>query len=988
MILRFTLSHDIEGDYVISEPDGWREATIGFERHKDFHSLIEYFKGSFNTYGSNGSEDGGRDWLKNIERLYGVDADINILVEIDYDEEGIFAEVFSGQVAVEMFVESLNTQHLLQIVFTQNDFWTRFMNRYQSQIDVRSTVDLDGNVVVPAPKFTLPLPAQIITKKYQSEQKFNQAVDFSNGTTDWSSWSQGLQIDFDTLILGEIDETFNYGLNPILPSTTIKTLPFAKFILAEDGDLSIDDFKITLSTIKLISAASPSPVTGKENRTFSTLGFFNVFIQVNGGAKINCAGSDRIVAGYNRNDGKVISLYTNTVTDYSYSGILLGLKKNDQVRIYAELITDVNFGFWYDVEFALPYSDIKIRSLFVWGSQGWNKDNFCPLMGGESFVPFGLTDPFIDMRYTSLISAGYDPSTDVTANAITGFPVYEDDAFTKFIYTNDSWIVSNAGNIGSGSLVQPISKGDYIQVAFTSVRQGTISCNAGSAIITGTGTNFTNAAFPLGSCVYAFGAGVAANPTSLIGQVLSVDSTTQITLAVNASVTYANKSFGSIFFYVNSISLYQGLEAFGDTHLNVTFNSVVPDSSTDAFLTHDVASAITDRIAGQSGLFYSKYLGNPFTVREYDDIGCASLLANMKGLHLRGYKLEGNIDPTKNKPFFQSMQDWWDGINPIHNLGLGYEKIGEDNVIRVERKEYFYDDSEFSIKLSNVQKITCKYDSDVQFSSVKNGYEKWQSQAANGVGTPSGIDDGQTVQTRNSRFKKVGKLLTILSKWIAASLTIETTRRVGNLLSANYTYDDDTFVIALKNDGGDFTPELDENFSSITNLSNSASRYNSRLTPARNFLRWLNYLAGCLQDYSTSFFKFASGEGNYTMTSTMTTSCEGDESGESIAENGDIEVGTDFLHLSQLYDIEHELDWNDYLTFRERKRFALGISQTEDDHKKFMIKDFDYQFATGILKIQAWAKEPFEIQVIDSPASEGIYYSNRFYEPEYEPEYE
>ena len=47
MKLRFTLNHAIEGYKVISEPSGWKDATIGFERHADFHSLVEFFKSSF-----------------------------------------------------------------------------------------------------------------------------------------------------------------------------------------------------------------------------------------------------------------------------------------------------------------------------------------------------------------------------------------------------------------------------------------------------------------------------------------------------------------------------------------------------------------------------------------------------------------------------------------------------------------------------------------------------------------------------------------------------------------------------------------------------------------------------------------------------------------------------------------------------------------------------------------------------------------------------
>lgn len=991
MTFKHTLTDEIGATKIIQDPVGWETSTIGLERTQ-WNSLAEVFKSSFLLYGAS------RDWILAREKTFGPDGDIDILTEIDPNDDGTFEFFYSGQIPIGLFIETLNdkTGHLLQINLTQNSFWTRFVNRYNSQVDLRSTIDLDGNAVTPTPKFILPLPSQVIRKKYVVEQKYNQCIDFSEGTFDGSVYSRDLQIDFDTESISEILSVFQYGLNPLNPSNTGKILPFAKFILTEDGDFTIDGFNITLSTQEDVSTnSSLSPMLGKENRTFSTIGLFQVIIEVNTTIKETILGVDRSVsATYNRNDGKLITLLNNTVTDYSFSGSLGVLKKGDQIRIYVNLITVTGFGI--NVDQGQPYYASIYRGLMVWGSLGWNKDNFCPYMGAENSA--ALSAPYIDARFTSLIDIGYDPLTTsgsggLVANALTGFPVFRTDTTFgsggSFVNINDAFVLASDGTVlGSGIYQNTYAKGTYLQVKYIQAAAGTISCNTGSAIVLGSGTNFNVTDHPPGAVINIVGG--PNDPTRWIGQILTVDSTTQITLATNAGHTFVNENFSIIEFYIGSVSLYEGLEAFGDTHLEITFNSTITQTNTEAFLTHDIAAGILDRITGQTGLFRSNYYGNAFTSRIYGATGCGSNRANMKGLHLRGYPLEGDPNPTQNKPFAQSFQDWFEGANPIDCIGLGYDKEGDDDVIVCETIDKFFDGSSTSILLSNVYDIKRNYDPENQFSSAKGGYAKWQSVSANGVGTPSGIDDAQTVATRNSRFKKIGKQIVFLSKSIAASLTIETTRRIGNLLSANYTYDDETFVIALKSlGGGAFTPELDENFSSITNLSNSATRYNSRLSTARNFLRWLNYLSGCLSSYLSSTWNFGSGEGNFAMTSTMTTDCEGDDIGVEVIENGPITVSITPTFIPMPYEINHELSWNDYKTMRNNKNLCIGISQTDTGHKKYCIKSCERVIGTGLFKIIAWPKSKddiIDIQVIESPVNNDG--TGRRHESRFEPRFD
>jgi hypothetical protein len=743
MRLRFTLTHAIEGSKVISEPDGWKDATIGFERHADFHSLVEFFKSSFMSYGSNGTEDGGRDWVLNIEKTYGVDEDIELLVEIDPNDTDEYEAIYTGQISLNLLVESLDEDHMAQLVFTQKSFWTKFVSRFQNKVNIKSILSESGEAVTAASEIDLPLPSQVITATYERKAD-PELLSFTQGfglTTGYCIFDAKPSLD-------ELETVIDYGIqiSSELPTDVSKYFYKAKYGGVHDVDISI-----------------------RYNFTLSGVAIFDI----------------RWYYAIRQNGALSMPVQIGT----THTGTLFSIP-DDGAKVASFTIT-------------LNPDD----EIYIWGVIG--------------------------------LSASAD---------ITYFADYDTDLGAPFV---------------------PV---------FTECK--------------------------------------------IVGQ------------------------------------------------------TIFKDSTTKAFLSHNVMDAIVERITDQPDLFYSEYLGNAYTSRVYGSEGCGSLLANAKGLHIRGYDLSA-------KPFFMSAQEWWQGINPIHNLGLGYEKLSEVDVIRVERKEHFYDDSATSVLLSNVRKIKRSYDPDHQFNQIEIGYEKWQSQAESGTGTPSGIDDPQTKRTFNSRFKKVGKKLAILSKWVAASLTLETTRRVGNLKSANYTYDDETFVIALKSNGdGTFAPELDENFTTLTNLSNSDTRYNSRLTPGRNLLRWLNYISGCLQSYLSSTFKFSSGEGNFDMTSQMDTSCLGDDT--LVNEKGNFSIGTDFLFLPMAYEIEHYLTWEQYVSIRESKNLAIGVSQTATDHKKMFIKNLDYKPATGEMRAKLWAKERLDIDTTDFTADTPSGYESGYDEPYYE----
>lgn len=744
MIFRFSLSHAVLGTLQISEPSGWIDTKLKLERHEEYHSLIEYFEGDFVFYGDNGSENGGIDFIRQVENTYGPDAELAITIEIAPDNIS-YQTIFIGQLDLWNIEEMPDNK--AQIPIIRNDFWAKFINRYDTPVDIQASESVDVEPVDVFDSINLRLTSQTILKRYYGE--------WSNGESLLVEAADGfIQFTPNNITLNEIETAFNLGFawNPEIPVWWME---------ADEAGVYPFNFKMSLS--ESLVYGSP-PVDPREQ--FQVLPNWDLYFRVN---------SD-----------------------------------TPQIFTAANVI----------------------------------------------FIP------------------------------ATGF------GYTRFTF--QTTLTLNVGDIVTVYGQETANTATKISVWGT---EGTVYKNTGDT------------------------------EDSTIDNVTSEE-----------------------------------IPSFFDVRADTIF----PANNAESFLLHDVAGQVIDRITSVDQAFYSELLGSYQTIyRQYPADGCRWKYALAKGLQIRRYSLI-------EKPFFQSFKQWWEGANPIFNLGLSYETVAGEEVIRIEEKRHFYDDSEVSVNLDFVRDIVRKYDESRIFKTVKIGYKKWQAEDI------SGIDDPQTKKTYATILKKAGRELSLESEFIAASLAIETTRRKTREKSADYKFDNDTFIIAINPvpvdvspetspDVTDYEPELDENFDNITNLLNSETRYNLRLTPARNFLRWLDWASAGLQAYLSSAFKFSSGEGNYDMTSDMINDSDGCvENRLNLSEKQDIEVSADPFHLALLYEITCPLEWDDYVLIRDNRKKAIGISQTNDNHVKFFIKDLEYEVVEGRVTIQAWSKEFMEIEVVES----------------------
>lgn len=371
-----------------------------------------------------------------------------------------------------------------------------------------------------------------------------------------------------------------------------------------------------------------------------------------------------------------------------------------------------------------------------------------------------------------------------------------------------------------------------------------------------------------------------------------------------------------------------------ETYFNITANTLYPSTTADAMLLYDTADALTKRM-GTNGI-YSDYMGG--TSQGYGVDGCACHFAVNLGLHVRGFQFI-------EKVFSSNWKQWWEGANPIFNLGCGIENVNGVDKIRIEQKDYFYNDTP-SLYFSNVNNITKSYDKSKAYKSISIGYSNWSAESA------SGIDDVQTSHKYSAPFPLFGTDITLLSSWVAAALAIEQTRRNRRELNKDWRLDNNVMIVALNGDASPEVPEQNTFFTAITGLFNPETRYNIRLSVYRNFQRWIKFFSGCM--LSANPFKFEGGEGNYAMTvGANSDTCDPG----TWSENQNILPSSLFYYKPDQYAFTAPLTWTDYKTIRNNRKQCVAVSPSADGHVKLHIEELNYSIETAEVTIKGWIKQ-------------------------------
>jgi len=332
---RFTMYHPTvsAGGTVVTQPLGWKDATISLTRDPKFHSLIEYFKGSFVWYGS------ARQFIMDVEDI-GPDEQLRILIELYISS---WVTLFDGLIEVSQLedISKKETFYKTTAPIIRNDFWAKFINRLTTPVNLQAAVDLDGNLRTAVNKITLPLPNQIVQKSFQRQIDWADnvlrtldetaiiAADVSGTTTQYLLFSNA------NVVVDEIEERAEYGtiLTTTKPTLDNKYLIKAKFAGEHIFEASIR-YTIILSASRTFAVKWYRAIKSEGVITETQIGSTQ-------------SGTDSLIT----DDGaRVLSLTTD---------LLIG----DEFYIYGEIVIGSAVGTMsffpdYDSDLGAPYSPV------------------------------------------------------------------------------------------------------------------------------------------------------------------------------------------------------------------------------------------------------------------------------------------------------------------------------------------------------------------------------------------------------------------------------------------------------------------------------------------------------------------------------------------------------------------------------------------------------------------------------------------------------
>jgi hypothetical protein len=191
-----------------------------------------------------------------------------------------------------------------------------------------------------------------------------------------------------------------------------------------------------------------------------------------------------------------------------------------------------------------------------------------------------------------------------------------------------------------------------------------------------------------------------------------------------------------------------------------------------------------------------------------------------------------------NAPLLASVKDLLNSAKAIWCLGMGFEKAGALEVIRVERANYFFQNREILVieECWDYKKEVAK---DVLYNEFELGYEKYQDSGYNTLDEFNTKNEGLTpIQT--NKLKLVQK-----SKLITSGYALEDSRRqqFSKTSTNSYQNDDEAFLIAMRRvDNATYAPEKNEAFDVVNNVISPGTAYNLRLSPVRMLLNWAIWL--------------------------------------------------------------------------------------------------------------------------------------------------
>lgn len=138
--VRYTLSHPNYGSQVIEEPEGWNNDDKEIDRNTDYHGIFPKFSNSLKFVGT------GRDYLKMIYNLYGINIDVRLIKDIVDPETDLWERGYDGFLDMSTYEEEDNK---VGVKFNSGGLEQTLKARESDKFEIERDTTVDGKAMAP-----------------------------------------------------------------------------------------------------------------------------------------------------------------------------------------------------------------------------------------------------------------------------------------------------------------------------------------------------------------------------------------------------------------------------------------------------------------------------------------------------------------------------------------------------------------------------------------------------------------------------------------------------------------------------------------------------------------------------------------------------------------------------------------------------------------------------------------------------------------------
>jgi hypothetical protein len=351
-------------------------------------------------------------------------------------------------------------------------------------------------------------------------------------------------------------------------------------------------------------------------------------------------------------------------------------------------------------------------------------------------------------------------------------------------------------------------------------------------------------------------------------------------------------------------------------------DSFFEKSTTKAILAHEFFERLVAIATNSQKSFVSNYFGRKEL--GYKEDGPGAYIAFTHGFWVRQF--DKFPIPTEGppkienlfKPLTTSFKEAFISVDALKCMGMGIEKVGFKEVVRIELLSYFFNNN-VTIKLANqVKKIKRSVATEYVYSSLEFGDEK-----SGTYEEATGLNEPNTKNTYTTIISKVKEPYTKVSKYRLDSTGLEFARRKQKYLSEteDTAYDNDIFVLDLKKGQGDVYEQRkwqDDFEKEPTGIFSPETATNLRFSPFNCLLNHSWFFSNCLTKNSTDYVRYSSSKGNSQLSTKLIGKNEYSENGNII----NAELSTPRF-VPEWIEFEHKVSY--YLLEKlEGKSMILG----------------------------------------------------------------